>query len=129
MFTSSSVLIHIQNMESEKVKLIAPEGLQSIREALDCGMNLLQTASQSSLLAARYLAMLNHVRAKLDSRALAPGDGQEQENSAVYPSAGDWMPVPASDLDSGLDHSTWQFLGSTEIDLDGLEFDMSLYGF
>lgn len=122
--------MHVLNMDPDKGNLVAPEGMQSVAEALECGMDFLQTASQSSLLAARCIAMLNHVRAKLASRTSAPvHTGQEPGDAALNSISGDWAPGPFADSDSWLNPVAWRFLTAAEIDLDGLEWDRSLSGF
>lgn len=124
-------------MPPDKVALVAPEGLQSISEVLDCGLSFLQTASESSLLAARYLAMLNYVRATAaapipdNHRASeASVHEQEQSNSAgLLPSSESGMPPlgPFTDSDLWLDPVAWRFLTASEINLDNFELDRSLY--
>jgi hypothetical protein len=116
------VLLHLYSMDKSKLELL---GYEQEGEIFEWGMEFLTAASTTSMLAARYAAMLQGVR---------PRSSHDDALSAVEQGEG-WLPGSSRAGDLSMPQpgiQPWQFRGlhnaRGDIDLDGMNFDDLLLG-
>ncbi|KAH8805132.1 fungal-specific transcription factor domain-containing protein [Xylogone sp. PMI_703] len=121
-FTSMGVLLHVQSMDKQRLEML---GIQPDIETLDCGMEFLRSAANTSSLAAKYVMMLQHVRnrTKTDNANNGSMLGLDSQMSNLntphmQPLSSEQLQLQAQELRNPLG----------DIDLDGMNFDDFLLG-
>ncbi|RFU26804.1 hypothetical protein B7463_g9529, partial [Scytalidium lignicola] len=76
MFVSMGVLLHLHTMDKFKLQLL---GLELENESLELGMEFMKSVSKSSSLAAKYIALIQRVRAQIQQKN-AQGDSSNNSN-------------------------------------------------
>jgi len=129
-FTSMGVLLHVQMMDKSRLELLGQELEQ---ETLECGMEFLKSAGNTSNLAAKYVTMLQCVRNQTkqwskdnvqSNRMHGNGFGlasQQTRNLEASKS-----PLTSTAQPQFQAHGQQNSQG--DIDLDGMNFDDLLFG-
>jgi hypothetical protein len=128
-FMSMEVLLCVRNMDQSKIKMIDSEQQLETADALECGMDILKTASQTSPLAAKYMKTLQDLRETTDQDKARLGQKEGSKRTVI--------PVQPSHTIMAQGPEIWpeltplqreSFIGHEQIDLDGLDLDGVFYG-